>query len=313
MKAHPVLKILINFPTNIGDTIFGFPALDRIRGRYPSARITAIASVHTNDLLSRNSFIDETIIFDKHWRARQKMIFSFSLCGKFDMVVDLKNSFLPVFIGARYRTPYHRPNERVHVKETYLSVINRLAPQPVQHVGSFRLSPDEIRAWEPLRLSPSIFIACASKSSQKTYPHHLLREVISGLPGQMQIVLLGQESDRAYYQDIPAIRGIVDLLGKTKLYDIAYLLSHHARMLIGVDSSIMQLASYLNVPVLALFGPTDPVRYGPWSQYSLLVRNDHLSCLPCAQAQCALNHHCMEISPARIHDAVNVLMKMSET
>lgn len=228
------------------------------------------------------------------------------------MVVDFKNSFLPVFAGARYRTPYRRPNERVHATETYLSVIGRLAPEPAARAGSFQLNPEEIRAWESLRLDTSIFIACASKSSSKTYPYHLLREVILRLPGRMPIVILGQDSDRTYYRDIPAMSRVVDLLGKTKLYDIAYLLSHHARILIGVDSSIAQLASYLNIPVLALFGPTDPVRYGPWSRYSLTMRNDHLSCLACAEPQCALNHQCMEISPARIRDAAGELIKMSE-
>ena len=73
-----IKDILINFPTNIGDTIIALPSLDRIKGSYPQAKITAIGSYQTNLFLKRHNFIDRVVIFDKHWPIRNKISFCFS-------------------------------------------------------------------------------------------------------------------------------------------------------------------------------------------------------------------------------------------
>ena len=303
-------NILINFPTNIGDTILGLPVLDKLRANYPKSVITVIASPYTKDFLSRNNFVNEVIVFDKAWSSLKKMKFSFSLKGNFDMVVDLKNSFLPVILGCRVRTPFVRkfPLD-MHAKDTYLAIIEKLAPASATTKSDFTLTEEEKSKWAHFKLSPSVFIACSSRSSLKSYPYRYLKEVSDSLRKDCRLVILGEESDRKYYKDILFQEGVVDLVGKTKLYDIFYLLKNYAQLLLCVDSSILQLGSYLNLPLVALFGPTDPRRYGPWSDTFIVLRDERSLCLPCKKPTCNFTAECMQIMPAEVLGAIEKMLK----
>ena len=53
----------------------------------------------------------------------------------------------------------------------------------------------------------------------------------------------------------------------------------------------MHLASYLQVPVAAIFGPTDPVKYGPWSPVSFVIQKKQ-DCLACQGKRDKL-HQCL--------------------
>ncbi|MCF7895204.1 MAG: hypothetical protein K9L69_03600, partial [Candidatus Omnitrophica bacterium] len=91
-----IKKIIINFPTNIGDAILALPALDRIKTNFTEARITAIVSPKTKKFFSKNNFIDQVVLFDKRWRAREKVRFCLNLRKQFDLMIDFKNSMLPI-------------------------------------------------------------------------------------------------------------------------------------------------------------------------------------------------------------------------
>jgi ADP-heptose:LPS heptosyltransferase len=65
-----------------------------------------------------------------------------------------------------------------------------------------------------------------------------------------------------------------------------------ARLAVVNDSAPLHMASYLNVPVVAFFGPTDPDRYGPWSLRSCVIRNN-AQCLACSGDKKEM-HHCMQ-------------------
>ena len=74
-----VKNIIINFPSNIGDTFLGLPTLDKLKSNYPNSKIDAISSPKTNDFIIRHNFINKVILFDKSWPLRQKRKFAFSL------------------------------------------------------------------------------------------------------------------------------------------------------------------------------------------------------------------------------------------
>lgn len=318
-------NILINFPSNSGDTILALPALDMLRASYRQSVITALASSKTAELLLRNNFINEVLVFDKLWSAFKKFNFSLSLRGRFDLVIDFKNSFLPIFIGGKH-TPFVRILPRMlHAKDVYVhlitrfikieSVLNPALPIAKDNFESrksgvksdFVLNEEEINKWKASSLTPSLFIACSSRSSLKQYPYTYLQQVVETLAKHNRIVILGEEGDLKFYKDILAIRGIINLVGKTKLYEVHYLLKHYCRLLLCVDSSILHLGSYLNIPVVSLFGPTDVTRYGPWSRRFIVLHNE-VRCAPCKKPVCRYNYDCMEIAPQRVIEAVHRLL-----
>ena len=298
-------NILINFPTNIGDTILALPVLDRLRSNYPQAKISAIVSSRTKDFLADNTLLDEVIFFDKHWKNLEKMRFFLRLRGHYDAMVDLKNSFLPFLLGVKQKTPFiRRFNDKIHIADKYQSIAARLMPGPSRLKSDFRLDSSKQRQWQDLGLNKEIFVACASLSAIKQYPADNLSKVLDLLPGPGRVIILGNEKDRVFYGDILRRSGVVDLVGATSITDIFYLLKYYAAVLLGVDSSITHVASYLGVPVAAIFGPTSPERFCPRSKGSVVLRKENLACLACGMPGCSRDNECMRLDPQIVAKAI---------
>lgn len=79
-----------------------------------------------------------------------------------------------------------------------------------------------------------------------------------------RIVLVGTEADREPLLD-GAARGAgwLDLIGRTELGTLAAVLAR-ARLLVANDSGVGHLAAAMGTPVVAVFGPSNPVAWGPW-------------------------------------------------
>lgn len=305
------MNILINFPTNIGDTILGLPVLDKVKAGYPYESITAIASSKTKDLLSINNFIDDVVIFDKRWGIFKKAKFVLDLRSKgYDLIIDLKNSFLPVMLGIKKRTPFFRKfPKNTHIKNKYLALVRHLIKQESGVKSIFTLSDGEIEKLDNFKIRPSIFIACSSRSSLKCYPYEFLKEVIEYLRVDYSLVVIGEESERDFYKDILFMKGVTDLVGKTKIHEMPYLLKNYARLLLCVDSSMLHLASYLDLPIAAIFGPTSVERSKPYSRRFVVLNNNHLMCVPCEKSECEFYRECMNIPPLKVISAVREILK----
>jgi len=301
-------NIIVNLPSNIGDTILTLPALNRLYSNYPQAKLTLICSKQTQELFSRYSYASETLLFDKRWKARQKFKFSLSLRHKYDLIVDFKNSLLPLFTGAKRTSFFRRFTKNLPAKDRYLYLIKDIAPCEAKTIAQFLLTEDEEKKWKLTQPKQSVFIACASNALQKRYPYNLLKELVINLAKHFPVTILGQETDKQFYKDILSISGVNDLVGGTKIHEVFYLLNNYARLLVCVDSSIMHIASYLDVPIIAMFGQTSVLKYGPWSKKYTVIKRDDLACVPCENPHCRSNHECMEIDPKRVLEAINNIL-----
>ncbi len=309
MKAK-VDSIIINFPTNLGDTILALPVLDKIKSNYPDAKITAIASKRTERLLSSNTFIDKVVIFDKNWDVKRKYSFVLELRGKYQMMVDLKHTLLPILLKAKYRTPLIRKFSKTeHITDKYLRLIERIAPKPACEKSQFKLAKDKKTHWDNLNVENAVFVACASLSLIKKYPYKNLKTVVESVVADKPVFILGTEEEKKVYQDILTMPGIIDLTGQTTLMDIYHLFKKYAKAVIAVDSCLMHLASYADIPVIALFGPTPPERSLPKSRGSIILQNKKAKCIPCDVAKCANDKECMDIPAKDVVAAVKKILK----
>lgn len=97
--------------------------------------------------------------------------------------------------------------------------------------------------------------------------------VLTGAPGDEAIV--SEMESRLTVRDIPTLR----VQGTTDLVVLAAMLQHCRALLTG-DTGPMHLAAAVGTPVLAVFGPSMPWRYGPLTTHRRIVRVD-LPCSPC--------------------------------
>ena len=98
----------------------------------------------------------------------------------------------------------------------------------------------------------------------------------------------------------------VNLGGRTTLRELACLY-RQASLLVTTDSGPMHLAAAMGTPVIALFGPTDPARTGPYGPGHRVIRRV-LSCAPCFRKRCDLPRCMTEISVEEVFKAVREML-----
>ena len=101
------------------------------------------------------------------------------------------------------------------------------------------------------------------------------------------IVLLGAEGDRAqadaFRQTLPSDVALIDLFGRAPLVELAAVLARLSVLITG-DTGPAHLAAAVDTPVVAIFGPTDPIRYAPLTPHAEVV-HANLWCRPCGRVR----------------------------
>jgi ADP-heptose:LPS heptosyltransferase len=136
----------------------------------------------------------------------------------------------------------------------------------------------------------------------------------------LDVVLSGSASEQALTAEVA--RGMnepcANTAGRTDLEELAALMDG-ATVVVAGDTGPLHLAAALGVPVVGIYGPTDPDNSGPRSEHAVVVRRG-LSCSPCydlrTPADCKLPDRSMpcmwEITPDRVRDAVVELLSRRE-
>ncbi len=129
----------------------------------------------------------------------------------------------------------------------------------------------------------------------------------------VQWILFGTTRDVTVGEQIAAKLGdqCVNRIGRTTLDQLIDEL-RECRLLLTNDTGTMHLAALLGVPVVAIFGSTEPRLTGPLGKTHIVLRH-HVECSPCFLRECPIDFRCMKaISVQEVTDAVlSVLRKQS--
>jgi len=335
-EGQTIKKILYITMSNLGDAVMGLSAFDFLRRECPAARITVVAAPRTKDLFEHHPDAAELIVFDKHAPLKDKIALYRRLKKEgFDVIVDLKNTFYRWALRSRCKNPLRSryPSWAVHFYQKHLF-------KAVSALRGPAVSADEFKELEGPR-NPSfiahkdndalldllkqegmgagdefVLIVPGTRSSLKRWSAGGYAEVIGEFQkkyGKM-VVVAGDKGDEVFVGEICARASspVVNLCGRTNLGMLCALIMR-AQMVVGSDSGALQIASYLDRPVIGIYGPTDERLYGPWSSRSIAVRKNVL-CGPCSQAACATGAHaCIQtITPFDVLLAVRLMMEGKE-
>ncbi|MCK5505230.1 MAG: glycosyltransferase family 9 protein, partial [Thermodesulfovibrionia bacterium] len=137
-----------------------------------------------------------------------------------------------------------------------------------------------------------LVIVPSARWASKRWPAENFAQLIKKL--SIPCIITGSKGDKKRVQKIIGLLSkktsdkIIDLCGKTDLKELAALLAG-AKAVVTNDTGPMHIAAALNVPVVAIFGPTDPVKTGPYkwqTNRKLKVIKADVPCSPCRKKQC---------------------------
>jgi lipopolysaccharide heptosyltransferase II len=104
----------------------------------------------------------------------------------------------------------------------------------------------------------------------------------------LSFVILGSKDDAALGERIAAAepRRCLDLTGRTSLPEMIEWI-RSSELMVTNDTGPMHVAAALGTPAVAMFGPTEPRRTGPFGQIDRMIQLTSLPCVPCLKDACA--------------------------
>lgn len=320
-------NILIVKLSAIGDCLHALPVAHALKTANPDCRITWIVEKAAYGLLENNTYIDEVILFDKkEFKSAAGLLKHLPALSKqlkerhFDLAIDLQGLFKSAAIsyisGAKQRLVYCNAREgsqligkRIcgthfngHVVERYLDVARYLGCQINTPVFPINFTETEIAKVEAivkhsgLNMQHSyVVLAPGANWPNKRWTMQKFSVLADQLYDKNLIpVLIGAASDETLGEEIVSKVKIppVNLIGRTTLKQLAYVI-RSAAAFVGGDTGPMHLAAAVGTPVVALFGPTDPMRNGPYSSRSTVIRAGH-DCDGCWKRTCPLAIECLD-------------------
>jgi heptosyltransferase-2 len=326
-RKDPPEALLVRAVNWLGDAVLTTPALGAVREAFPSARIVVAARPLVAELFRHHPDVDGILVYDKegmHSGAAGMLRMAAELRRRrFDAALLLQNAFdaaLLAFLAGvpermGYATdgrrllltraiPVTEETRRLHHAEYYLRLVDGLGIRlPASPRLRLRVTREETDAMEG-RFS-SLGIPKGKKvlginpgatygSAKRWFPDRFaaVADALSEEWGT-SVVLMGSATERPLAEDIgAAMRGNpVNLAGLTTVRELMSLLSL-CSFLVTNDSGPMHIAAALDVPLAAIFGPTDWRTTSPWTDKARIVRVG-VDCSPCMLRECDRGHECM--------------------
>jgi lipopolysaccharide heptosyltransferase I len=326
-------KILIIKPSSFGDVIHGLPVLHALSIRFPEAELHWVVAKGFAAILEGHPLIHRLWIIDKDsWKNPGKLPNTCWELGKlwrdlrkekFDLVIDLQGLFrsaaIGLFTGTGDRVGFEQAREGAKFSYKYLVRTDtelHAVEKNLRFAEFLGCEPaDPVFALPPLSEIPDIIkgmqhyavIAPSAGTLVKRWPAEYFGRLASLLP--FPSIIVGSRSDAALADEVAhrSNSRAVSVAGKTSLKELGAIV-RGAKFLVSPDTGTMHLAAALNVPVFAIFGPTAPLRTGPYGKIHSIIRLE-LPCSPCFTRKPCPDWRCIrEITPEMVLKVISEKM-----
>jgi heptosyltransferase-2 len=318
-------RILLIRLSSLGDILLTTPVLRLLREHCPQAKIEFLVKAAYQDVLRAHPCIDRLILFSDQQSLGQTL--RQLRQTRYDVVFDLHRTLrsrlicqgLPASLKLTYnkrvlrrlllvRLRWNTLSAMTPVPELYAAPLRRLGidtklPAPEMHLapGCRDAMRQHLAQVFPAAAGrPLLALAPGARWATKRWPEERFATVGQALGERYRagVIILGDNQDTAFAQtlcqqlDVP----VFNACGKFSLMQTAALLQQ-CRLLLCNDSGLMHMATALNIPVVAVFGPTvEEFGFYPFRAPARVVSSS-LSCRPCStkgSRHCPKGHHqCM--------------------
>ncbi|MGA2749365.1 MAG: lipopolysaccharide heptosyltransferase II [Verrucomicrobiota bacterium] len=318
------MKILILKPSSLGDVVHALPVLRLLRRHWPDSRIYWWLDINLVPLLEKDPDLAGIFPFQrKRWAIPHRWPEIAHSLGtmrrhRFDLAIDLQglarsslfawlaNAGLTVGLdnvregsreGARgfYDLTPPRAGPQTHAVDRYMAVLP-LLDVPVHWdfdwLSRRAEAADSVRAkWSPdSQAARWIVLLPGGRWDNKRWPVQYFATLVRQLQEipALRFVVLGSKAERPLGEAIAAAapEACLNLAGSTTLAEMIEWI-RLSSLTIANDTGPMHVAAALGRPVIAIFGPTNPLNTGPYRQLHNVLRSTSLPCVPCLKDTCS--------------------------
>ena len=338
-----IKRILVRGPNWLGDAVMCEPALRGLRRLFPDAQIALLVKPAVADLFAGHPALTRVLTYDtkgRHAGLSGKWALAGQLRRQgFDLAVLFQNAFEAAFLSflagvpRRYgyatdgrslllSDPVAAPDPRtlVHQVRYYWDLLKPLGLTGDPPAPELVVFPEEeqamARRFAQGGLTASDIVVGINPGSTyggaKRWLPERFAEVTERLcctiresrEQQVSVVIFGAKGEERLGQEIAASlssRSLV-LSGATTIRELMAAVKRCAVLLTN-DTGPMHIASAFQVPVVAIFGPTDWRTTSPFGSAHAIVRQP-VDCAPCLLRECPIDHRCMtRVSVDQVYEA----------
>jgi heptosyltransferase-2 len=327
-----VQSILVRSTNWVGDAVMTIPAIEAVRENFPSSTLVVLARPWVAPLLENHPAVDQVWPFRRGGGFTADFIELIRVIARvrrfrFDLAVILQNAFEAAILtwlgGIETRIGYNTDGRGLLLSHP----LSRTPDIRRAHQVEYYLSILRSVGWEAESRDPRLFVAkgdgermdalLGSKGIQQ-------KDFILGLsPGAIygpakrwpserfaaigdravekwgaKVLVLGSPREKDICSSVCRFmkHRSLDLCGMTTLGE-AMALIKRCRLFLTNDSGLMHIGAALKVPLVAVFGSTDPTATGPRGEKARILRQE-MDCSPCLKPECPTDFHCMfDIEP----------------
>lgn len=313
-------RVLVRLPNWLGDTVMALPAVRALRRALPGAHLTCLGPWAV-PILEAEPGIDRCGTWPRGWRAQAALLRRLR-AERIDLAVLFPGSFTAALAawlaGARWRLGYREdgrgallthalpPPGRIHQAAAYLALLEPLGVEAVPATPTLEIL--RARREEARRLLAEVGVAPGHRAvgiqlgaafgPAKLWPPERLGAVAAALERDgTPAVFLGTADARPLLDRAAKVLAGTprSLVGRDHPALLPALLAELA-VLVAPDSGPAHLAAAVGVPVVALFGPTDPRLTAPAGpRHAVLWPRP--PCAPCFLRRCPIDHRCLGAIP----------------
>jgi heptosyltransferase-2 len=293
------MRILIELPTWLGDTVMATPAIENLSNFFNDPKITLIGSIISIEILKNRPNIFKTHILEKNYINLYKTIKSF---GEFDVFFSFRSSsrskFIKFLVISKKKYQFDKNIFiKGHQVEKYNNFINESLKinSPPSKLIVHSKNKNKNGKNKLLGINPG-----ASYGNAKRWYPKEFADIAIDLSSNYDVIIFGGEGEKDIALDIEmyliekGLSNYQNLCGKTSISELFSHISNLDLFVTG-DSGPMHIAAAYKIPTVSIFGPTNDVETSQWMNEKSVIIKKNLDCQPCMKRVCPLkHHHCMK-------------------